>query len=111
MIQGTDPFGARAKLEGAEGNPIYYRLARLSEAGLTTKTSLDQMPITVKILLENVLRYAGSAIADEGDVKRLAAWDPKESSTNAFPFLPARVLLQDYTGVPAVVDFAAMRAA
>jgi aconitate hydratase len=87
---------------------VYFRLAALSEAGLA---NLDRLPHTVKILLENVLRLAGGPIASEDDVRALAAWDPSSDARRAFPFLPARVLLQDYTGVPAVVDLAAMRSA
>jgi aconitate hydratase len=108
MTQGQDAFGARATLTGVDGNPTYYRLAALAEAGLT---NLDRLPHTVKILLENVLRYCGRLTATQDDVKRLAGWDPANTNRSPFPFLPARVLLQDYTGVPAVVDLAAMRSA
>jgi aconitate hydratase A / 2-methylisocitrate dehydratase len=107
MMKGTDPFGAKTTLDGAEGRPVYYRLAALSNAGLSEP---DRMPRTVKILLENVVRYCG-AFASEEHVRQLATWRPDRKSSSSFPFLPARVLLQDYTGVPAVVDFAAMRAA
>ena len=108
MMQGTDPFGARAMLQGAAQETVYYRLRALAEAGLA---DLDRLPHTVKILLENVLRYCGGPAATEQDVERLARWDPASAERGSFPFLPARVLLQDYTGVPAVVDLAAMRAA
>src|SRR5687767_14708604 len=108
MMKGTDPFGARATLDGATGKPVYYRLEVLAEAGLA---DLDRLPHTVKILLENVLRYCGGLAATEEDVKRLAGWDPAAPVKAPFPFLPVRVLLQDYTGVPAVVDLASMRAA
>jgi len=107
MMKGTDPFGARATLEGAADRPFYYRLRALEEAGLA---NLDRLPRTVKILLENVLRYCGG-FATEADVKRLAGWNPAAPARVPFPFLPSRVLLQDYTGVPAVVDLAAMRSA
>jgi len=69
------------------------------------------MPFTVKILLENVLRLCGTAFVDEDDVRTLAAWTPGGPGGREFSFLPARVLMQDFTGVPAVVDLAAMRAA
>jgi aconitate hydratase len=108
MIKGTDPFGARATLQGAKGNPVYFRLAALEEAGLAR---LERLPRTVKILLENVLRYCGGPAATEEHVRALAGWQPRGGEKAPFPFLPARVLLQDYTGVPAVVDFAAMRSA
>jgi aconitate hydratase len=108
MMTETDSFGARSRLEGIDGSPTYYRLAALAEAGLS---DLDRLPHTVKILLENVLRYCGRLTATQDDVKRLADWKPASMSRAPFPFLPARVLLQDYTGVPAVVDLAAMRSA
>jgi aconitate hydratase len=108
MMQARDPFGARAMLRGADGNVTYYRLVALEEAGLA---KVERLPRTVKILLENLLRYCGGPSATEDHVRMLAGWDPTRPSTDSFPFLPARVLLQDYTGVPAVVDFATMRAA
>ena len=65
--------------------------------------------MTVKILLENVLRHAGGEVVTEDDVRTLAAWRPGGAGEAEVPFLPARVILQDFTGVPAVVDLAAMR--
>jgi aconitate hydratase len=72
---------------------------------------LSHLPVTVKILLENVLRHAGGGIVRESDVVALAAWQPGIAATTEaeIPFLPARVIMQDFTGVPAVVDLAAMR--
>src|SRR5205823_7811131 len=74
---------------------------------------LDRLPMTVKILLENALRYVGGEYVNEDIVLSLAHWDPgRGSQADAeYPFLPARVLLQDFTGVPAVADLAAMRSA
>ena len=66
-------------------------------------------PFTVKVLLENVLRHAGGGIATADDVRALAAWRPGGAGDAEVPFMPGRVLLQDFTGVPAVVDLAAMR--
>src|SRR6185369_4386844 len=63
------------------------------------------------ILLENVLRNHATGVASESDVVALATWDPKKPADVELPFLPARVVLQDFTGVPAVVDLAAMRSA
>jgi aconitate hydratase len=108
MTNSTDAFGAAATLTVAEGELTYYRLEALArEANL----SLDEMPVTLKILLENVLRLHTTGSARPEDVVRLANWNPAGSARGEFPFLPARVLLQDFTGVPAVVDLAAMRAA
>jgi aconitate hydratase len=105
----TDPFGARAPL-GA-GLPFFYRLSALRRTGPIPALDLGQLPVTVKILLENVLRHAGGGIVREQDVAALAAWKPGAWMTTEIeiPFTPARVILQDFTGVPAVVDLAAMR--
>ncbi len=102
-MAGSDPFGARAGL--GSGLPDFYRLAALSETGVR----LGRMPVTVKILLENVLWNAGDGPVREADVTALAAWRPGSGADVEVPFMPARVILQDFTGVPAVVDLAAMR--
>ncbi|MGA3057268.1 MAG: aconitate hydratase AcnA [Candidatus Limnocylindrales bacterium] len=105
----SDPFGARASL--GVGLPSFYRLSALSRSGTKPAPDLGRMPVTVKILLENVLRHAGGGIVRESDVATLAAWRPGAAATAEaeIPFMPARVILQDFTGVPAVVDLAAMR--
>ena len=100
-------FGARASL--GPGLPDLYRLDALAHAGLTFGVSLDRAPMTLKILLENALRHAGGGIVREEDVRTLAAWRPGLSVEAEVPFMPSRVILQDFTGVPAVVDLAAMR--
>src|SRR5689334_11910979 len=94
-----DPFGARATLPGGEA---FFRLDRVVDP-LT-------LPYTVCILLENLLRRAGSEHVREGDVRALAGW-PAPAEGAQLAFMPARVLMQDLTGVPAVVDLAALRAA
>ncbi|MEA2538153.1 MAG: aconitate hydratase [Chloroflexota bacterium] len=100
-----DPFGARASLGPAL--PDLYRLSALEPLGV----DLDRIPVTVKVLLENALRNAGGGLVGADDVTTLAGWRPGASAGNEaeIPFLPARVILQDFTGVPAVVDLAAMR--
>ncbi len=106
MAASFDPFGARATLQLADGSSVgYYRLDALKQRGID---SLDRLPYTVRILLENVLRLCDGALVKEDDVLALARWQPGNQD---FPFLPARVLLQDFTGVPCVVDLAAMRSA
>jgi aconitate hydratase len=100
-----DPLGARAPLETESGTVTMYRLDALESA------RVDAIPLTVKILLENLLRMAGTAFATEDDVAALASWGQGEPEQREFAFSPARVLLQDFTGVPAVVDLAAMRSA
>jgi aconitate hydratase len=94
-----DPFGARATLPGGEA---LYRLDRIVDP-LT-------LPYTVCVLLENLLRRAGTVHVREEDVRALAAW-PSPAPDAQLAFMPARVLMQDLTGVPAVVDLAALRAA
>src|SRR4051794_33766610 len=101
----TDPFGARTDRSDA---PAIYRLTRLSEQGIA---DVSRLPHTVKVLLENLLRQAGGMHVTEEDVVALARWPEPPPASAKVPFAPARVLLQDFTGVPAVVDLAAMRAA
>lgn len=105
-----DHFGARAHLTTRDAQTVaYYRIAALEERGLGP---IDKLPFTVRILLENVLRHAGSEFVDERVVERLAQWTPSSAGEEfELPFLPGRVVLQDFTGVPAVVDLAAMRSA
>ena len=102
----TDPFGALAAIELAEGRASFYRLARLEESGVVP--SLDRLPFSIRILLENVLRNAGDGHVSPDDVEAVASWRP-DGPRPDFPFMPTRVVLQDFTGVPAVVDLASMR--
>jgi aconitate hydratase len=109
----SDPFGARAALSGAASGATYYRLAALVDHGAG---DLERLPFTVRILLENLLRHCGDgpeALVRRDDVLALARWRPgaAQQSDTEFAFLPARVILQDFTGVPCVVDLAAMRSA
>src|SRR5918996_2312879 len=101
-------FGSRASLTTGAGDVTYFRLAALEDEDLAR---LDLVPMTVKILLENLMRLAGTEFASEDDVAALAHWGQKPLDEREFSFSPARVLLQDFTGVPAVVDLAAMRSA
>ncbi|MFQ5412247.1 MAG: aconitase family protein, partial [Phycisphaerae bacterium] len=104
----SDPFGAHHTLETKSGLVGYTRLRSLIDGGLNRITRL---PFCLKVLLENVLRHAGGGIVGEDDVRNLAAWKAERPATTELPFMPARVVLQDFTGVPAVVDLAAMRSA
>jgi aconitate hydratase len=101
----NDPFGARSTVDLPEGKTTFYRIGRLQEEGIA---SIDRLPFSIRILLENTLRNAGKGYVSEDDVKAVAAWSPTNAGAN-FPFMPSRVVLQDFTGVPAVVDLAAMR--
>ena len=97
-------FGARAPLDSQHA---YYRLDRLVELGLVP--SLARLPFSIKVLLEALLRNADGYLVTEDDVKRLAHWNAAKPDSTELPFLPARVLLQDFTGVPCVLDLASMR--
>jgi aconitate hydratase len=101
-----DPFGARATLRLDGGSATYYSLRALQRQGLT---DLDRLPFSIRVLLENALRHAGRGFAAEAHVRELAGWRPSAKSRGEIPFMPARVVLQDFTGVPCVVDLAAMR--
>src|SRR5205807_4948416 len=104
----ADPFGARAALPGISAVEM-YRIDRLAGAGVADPSPL---PVTVKVLLENLLRNAAQTYVDDGDVEALARWDGVAVERDEErAFMPSRVLLQDFTGVPAVVDLAAMRSA
>jgi aconitate hydratase A / 2-methylisocitrate dehydratase len=98
----SDAFAARGRLETRDGPVELYRLAAVAD--------LDRLPHTVKILLENLLRRAGTRDVSPEDVRALASW-PREAPSADIAFMPSRVLMQDFTGVPAVVDLAAMRSA
>ncbi len=100
-------FGARASL--GDGLPDLYRLSSLATSGVALGVDLGRAPVTLRILLENALRHAGGGIVSEADVVTLAAWRPGSAAEAEIPFMPSRVVLQDFTGVPAVVDLAAMR--
>ena len=100
-----DPFGALRTLDLAEGATAYYDLKVLEEQGLVT---LDRLPFSIRILLENALRHAGGDYVSQEHVRAVAGWSPTTSGADV-SFMPSRVVLQDFTGVPAVVDLAAMR--
>ncbi|GMV04229.1 MAG: aconitate hydratase [Gemmatimonadota bacterium] len=102
----TDPFGALIAVDLPEGTTHLYRPARLEETGVLP--SLDRLPFSIRVLLENALRHAGGGYVGEEHVASVARWSPTNAGAE-IPFMPARVVLQDFTGVPAVVDMAAMR--
>src|SRR2546425_6280810 len=106
MTNPNDPLGALATLETSSGPVSYYRLDRLTELGLT---DIGRLPFSVRVLLENLLRRLDGHIVTEEDVHALASWAPGSLSPRELPFLPARVLLQDLTGIPVVADLAALR--
>jgi aconitate hydratase len=95
----TDPFAARSTLRVGGGEHEIFRLDALQD-----RFDVERLPYTLKILLENALRTG-----DERDVEAVAGWNAHAEPTQEISFTPARVLLQDFTGVPAIVDLAAMR--
>jgi aconitate hydratase len=98
----TDSFGARQALSVRSQSYQIYRLDAV-------KGAVDTLPYTLKILLENLLRFEDGENITAADITALANWDPKAAPDREISFTPARVVLQDFTGVPAVVDLAAMR--
>jgi aconitate hydratase len=104
-----DAFGARGAFETGHGPATLFRLSALEKAGFAP--GLDRLPCSIKVLLEAVLRSVDGELVTEDDVRNLARWRPSAPTDVEVPFMPARVLLQDLTGVPAVVDLASMRAA
>ncbi len=104
-MQSLNSFHAAGKLSaGGRGYEI-FRLAALEEAGVA---KLSRIPYSIKILLENLLRFEDGSTVKKSDIEYVAKWDPKAAARD-INFRPARVLLQDFTGVPCVVDLAAMR--
>jgi len=101
-----DPFGALSTIDLPEGSTSFFSLQRLADQGVVD--SLDRLPFSIRILLENALRHAGGSYVSEEHVRAVAAWSPDNAGADV-PFMPTRVVLQDFTGVPAVVDLAAMR--
>jgi aconitate hydratase len=104
----SNSFGARASLKISGGEVVFYRLSQLEESGVA---QISKLPYSIKVLLEAALRqHDGFEISDD-DVKHIAGWNAKNPGQQEIPYKPARVVLQDFTGVPCVVDLAAMRAA
>ncbi|WP_442485815.1 aconitate hydratase AcnA [Aeoliella sp. SH292] len=105
----SDVFNARGSFDTGNGKADFYRLTALEDAGLT---KVDALPYSIRVLLESVLRNCDDYVVRQEDVKAVANWaNTKGAGGEEVPFKPARVVLQDFTGVPAVVDLAAMRSA
>ncbi len=103
----TNSFGAKATLNVGSTPYTYYRLDALAPHGY----DLSRLPFSLKILLENLLRNEDGVSVTANDIRFLATWDAKAAPEHEIAYTPARVLLQDFTGVPCVVDLAAMREA
>jgi aconitate hydratase len=103
-----DEFNARDKIRTSLGEVTIFRLSKLEREGLT---HLSRLPYSIRILLESVLRLCNGKEIRQEDVTNLAGWTPNPDSRPAMPYSPARVIMQDFTGVPAIVELAAMREA
>jgi aconitate hydratase len=103
-----DPFSARSSFDTGSGSATLYRLRALDDAGVTNTARL---PYCLRTILEALLRTCDGYEVTEADVRNLATWEAARPAAVEVPFKPSRVVLQDFTGVPCVVDLAAMRAA
>ncbi len=108
MTDKRDPFGVRGTLTVGDKTYTYYNLAALEDKGIGP---VSKLPFSIKILLEAVVRQFDDRAILEHHIRELANWNAASPQASEVPFKPARILLQDFTGVPAVVDLAAMRAA
>src|SRR5947199_10675705 len=97
-------YDARGTLKVGDRELEIFRLQALQ-----SRFDVARLPFSLKILLENLLRTEGNGAVDADDIEALATWDAKADPSKEIAFTPARVLMQDFTGVPAVVDLAAMR--
>src|SRR5215213_7300513 len=100
----TNSFDAKATLEVGDRKLGIFRLDALQ-----SKYDVARLPFSLKVLLENLLRTEGNGSVTKEDIEALATWDAKAEPSKEMAFTPARVVMQDFTGVPAVVDLAAMR--
>ena len=104
----ANPFDATATLATSGGDVTYYRLRKLADDGLG---DIDTLPYSIRVLLEACLRNVDGFVVTAEDVTALAGWTAESTNPAEIPFKPGRVVLQDFTGVPAVVDLAALRSA
>ncbi len=105
-MRSADSFGTRTTLSTTSGAVTIYSLIALEKRGFP---GIARLPFSLKILLENLLRNEDGRFVKQADIEALAKWDVKSKAAREISFMPARVLLQDFTGVPCVVDLAAMR--
>src|SRR5690625_3065116 len=100
-----DSFGARSVLQVGDREYEIFRIKALEKDGV----DIDRLPYSLRILLENLLRQEDGVSVTADDVRAVLNWEPTAAPSQEISFMPARVLLQDFTGVPAIVDLAAMR--
>ncbi len=101
-----DSFQSRVTIHAGGRQAVIHRLDALTRAGFK---GIDTLPYSIRVLLENLLRYEDGKTVTREDIEAVANWDPSAAPSTEIAFRPSRVLLQDFTGVPAVVDLAAMR--
>ncbi len=101
-----DSFKSRRTLKVGNKTYVYFSLAAAEKNGLK---GVSRLPYSMRVLLENLLRYEDGKTVTAQDIKAVAGWAKTRKSDREIAFRPARVLMQDFTGVPAVVDLAAMR--
>ncbi len=106
MLLCKNSFGTKSILNTPDGPVTYFSLNKLSSTGLS---NLDSLPFCIKILLENLVRNENNILVTADDVENIARWSPTAPGKSELPFMPARILLQDFTGVPSLVDMAGMR--
>jgi len=106
MAGHPDSFGTQSVLATDDGDFACYRLDMLEKAGFS---GIGRLPYSIRILLENLLRHEDGVLVTAADIEKMASWGKSGQKAVEVPFMPARVLLQDFTGVPAIVDLAAMR--
>ncbi|MFP4531877.1 MAG: aconitate hydratase AcnA [Desulfobacterales bacterium] len=105
-MKGMDSFNTRSALEIGNQSYTYFSLPKLAEQ---LNVDLDGLPVSIRILLENLLRNEDGKYIEKAHIEGLSRWSPTPDVKGEVPYMPARVLMQDFTGVPAVVDLAAMR--
>ena len=103
-----NPFGAEATLTTSAGTVRYFSLRKLAEDGIG---DIETLPFSIRVLLEACLRNVDNFVVTADDVNNLANWNAAKPAEIEVPFKPGRVVLQDFTGVPAIVDLAALRSA
>src|SRR3954447_16953682 len=104
MADHPNSFGARDTLKVGDREVEIFRIDALQ-----SKFDVARLPFSLKVLLENLLRTEGNGAVQAADIEALARWNAKADPSDEIAFTPARVVMQDFTGVPAVVDLAAMR--
>ena len=107
-VMSDNQFGCRINFENDEGKAVLYSLEKLQKDGIGP---VDSLPFSIRILLEQALRNVDDIQVCAEDVTALANWNASEKSIKEIPYKPTRVILQDLTGVPALVDLAALRSA